>query len=684
MPAGPDVEMAARLAKQLVDLHASAEADLVEAVARRVARGITLDGWAERKLAEIGQLRREAEARLARLLTDVEQALPDVIGRAHTAGVDQATRDLAHVGIDVGFGHTNTAAVDAIARQAVGQLAGTHMNILRTTLDAYRAATVDAAQTVTAGTATRRQAAQRVLDRLADQGIGGFIDTAGRTWQLDTYAEMTTRTAAGRAQVQGALDRYQAAGKDLVIVSDAPQECPACRPWEGRVLSISGATTGDVGGGMTVAGTVSEAVGAGLQHANCFPGDVLVSGPPVDAADARWYEGDLVIIHTAGGDELPVTPNHPVLTAEGWVTAGALHVGDQLVRHLGAERMGLVGPDEDRVPTPISQVAGALRQAGPVVAVSVPAAAEQFHGDGFGGQVDVVLADRLLSDGLDASAEHPCGHAPFVAGGMGLVPLLAERPSLQVLVRAGQASHGVMSAGDLCGSGFWGHARPLPPFSLRAAALHPGLDHPVADRRLGDAEIGGNLVLGLSGLVPVDDLGGVRRRGSVGGADSAPFLHAPNDAGFPDHPIDGAAADADTGRDLLARLAAHVALDDVVRVERREFRGHVYNLQTRGGWYTANGIVVHNCRHRLGLYIPGLTRPMHGTADPEGDAARQEQRYLERGVRRWKRRELASLDEDAARRARAKVAEWQGRLRGHVDGHDLKRLPQRERIGVAH
>lgn len=348
MPAGTDPELAARLAKHVLDLYAQAEADLLAAIARRVARGIDQPGWAETKLAEITQLRSEAEARLAQLQADLEPAVRQLIGDAHTAGAAQAGAALAHIGVRTGFGRTNTAVVDTYVRQAVTNLAGTHLRIFRSVMDAYRDAVVEDSGRVVAG---------RVLDRLADQGITGFVDRAGRNWQLDTYAEMTARTAAGRAQVQGALDRYQAAGKDLVIVSDAPQECPVCRPWEGRVLSISGATTGDVGGGMTVAGTVAEAVGAGLQHANC--------------------------------------------------------------------------------------------------------------------------------------------------------------------------------------------------------------------------------------------------------------------------------------------------------------------------------------RHRLGLYVPGLTRPMHGTADPEGDANRQQQRYLERGVRRWKRRELAALDDQAAAAARARTRQWQGRLRDHVDTHDLKRLRYREMVGSA-
>ncbi|WP_229880214.1 phage minor capsid protein, partial [Streptomyces echinoruber] len=69
-------------------------------------------------------------------------------------------------------------------------------------------------------------------------------------------------------------------GVDLVVVSDAPRECPLCRPWEGRVLTISGppgARTVEIehaieDGRMVpvrVAGSLDEARAAGLQHPNC-------------------------------------------------------------------------------------------------------------------------------------------------------------------------------------------------------------------------------------------------------------------------------------------------------------------------------------------------------------------------------------------------------------------------------
>jgi hypothetical protein len=44
------------------------------------------------------------------------------------------------------------------------------------------------------------------------------------------------------------------------------------------------------------------------------------------------------------------------------------------------------------------------------------------------------------------------------------------------------------------------------------------------------------------------------------------------------------------------RRAGAVALDQVVRIRRRPWSGHVYNLETVAGWYVANGLIVHNCR----------------------------------------------------------------------------------------
>jgi len=50
-------------------------------------------------------------------------------------------------------------------------------------------------------------------------------------------------------------------------------------------------------------------------------------------------------------------------------------------------------------------------------------------------------------------------------------------------------------------------------------------------------------------------------------------------------------------REVKARLSGHISLMKVTRLlERYSKDGHVYNLETDGGFYLANGLVTSNCR----------------------------------------------------------------------------------------
>jgi hypothetical protein len=44
----------------------------------------------------------------------------------------------------------------------------------------------------------------------------------------------------------------------------------------------------------------------------------------------------------------------------------------------------------------------------------------------------------------------------------------------------------------------------------------------------------------------------------------------------------------------LTRLVSTVKLEKIARGE--VWMGHIYNLETMGGWYVANSIITHNCR----------------------------------------------------------------------------------------
>ena len=149
-------------------------------------------------------------------------------------------------------------------------------------------------------------------------------------------------------------------------------------------------------------------------------------------------------------------------------------------------------------------------------------------------------------------------------------------------------------------------------------------------------------------------------------------------------------ANVEAVRDLSRRHSLAVELDDVIHVEIKQWHGATaFDFATSSGTYFADGILVHNCGHREDVYLPGITR-LDGsqvTADSEAEQednfnASQTQRYNERQIRDWKRREATAMTDEARALAGQKVKAWQKTQREHIAAHDdiLRRQPSREQI----
>ncbi|MET9253758.1 phage minor capsid protein [Streptomyces sp. NPDC003717] len=282
MPIHPG--MVEDLAARTRDLYADAEARLLGIIARQLADGLDAPGWIERKLAAVQAVRRASQAvvdELGKAVTlDVFDAVADAYNTGHRAAAAElgALSDTGRRLVDDAI--PNAQAVDRLAQETVDRLTDRHRSILRTVEDGYRGVVAEVTATPLLGTGTRRQATQDAMRRFADQGVTSFRDRAGRRWQLTSYAEMAVRTSVGRAATEAHTRTLSEAGVDLVIVSDSPRECPLCRPWERKVLSVGGpdgartteAEHATEDGRMVrvdVAGSLDEARRAGLQHPNC-------------------------------------------------------------------------------------------------------------------------------------------------------------------------------------------------------------------------------------------------------------------------------------------------------------------------------------------------------------------------------------------------------------------------------
>jgi len=435
---------------------------------------------------------------------------------------------------------------------------------------------------------------------------------------------------SGRGTVHNAVQRdKQAVGYARAAALGA---CAFCRLMATRGMVFKSAESAGRNANSQFSGNDSTV----KFHDNCVPAGTLVDGPAAEVGYRRYYEGEMLVIGTAAGHELSITPNHPVLTDRGWVPAGLLSPGDHVLSSLDAQGSSLQVPDEEHVPSRIEDVWGALSVLG---LVGVPVAPEDFHGDGADGEVHVVRADGLLWRHSDAWALEVLAELEL--------SLACVRESLFTLLGSSEelAGRGLATANGivrgLCELESLLLAELGKPVGLSVAApayWRLGFDEYAADHAACDLEASGESEFALTLKVGSDDFSGGEIGLLAAGADppfaQLPAQHRGADAAFgvdlsavlacqierdrpvelggggavgarrfdppvPYGSVDGPGAYAELGRDLGERLAGRVQRDRIVEVRRVDFVGDVYNLQTAQGWYRADGVIVSNCHCQL-------------------------------------------------------------------------------------
>lgn len=372
---------------------------------------------------------------------------------------------------------------------------------------------------------TRAQIQQVVVDELRRaQDAGESIGVTELGAQIaDTFAEFArsraqtiARTEVAIATNHGTLFGLVHGGYHYVQVSDGDgdEECDAA---DGQIW------------------TIEEALADPIAHPNAIMGGtvVLPIGDVRVAFRAAW-RGPAIRIRTRRGADATVGPNHPVLTARGWVRAQALRDGDDVISHHMADRQHATMPvtcvsggHDDQRPAQIEEIFRALcavpRHAR---VVATPA---HFHGDGnfCQGEVEVVWTDRALPLERETARFQPAGE--------------------RVLV------------------GAHAQAQPLPRQGATDLALK-GIG-PSAPRRIGGERVG---------------------RIAGPGADRDAALLQP----LTKHSV----ANARLARQLQGRCAGLVTRDEVVEVRNIEaFIGHAFDLETAYHAYFAGGLLVSNC-----------------------------------------------------------------------------------------
>lgn len=258
MATNTDINVA--LLEDILAIYTDAEDKMLKAVAKRIAKGITTEGWNENKLKETQALKNEIEKTLNSTSKLSKSKVSKGILEAYKNGK-------AEVSGKKGVHNTILDELDIpmnlkmLVLDTNKLLDNASFQVLRKANDAYQQVMANATTGLLAGTDTRIQASQKMLNEFAKKGITSFVDKAGRNWDLSSYAEMCARTVSSHAALQGHIDRQIEVGEDLVKVSTIGTTCPICQRWQGVVLSISG--------NSPKYHSVDEAKAAGLFHPNC-------------------------------------------------------------------------------------------------------------------------------------------------------------------------------------------------------------------------------------------------------------------------------------------------------------------------------------------------------------------------------------------------------------------------------
>ena len=278
---------------------------------------------------------------------------------------------------------------------------------------------------------------------------------------------------------------------------------------------------------------------------NCFVGDTKVAS---DCEIVRSYKhkfkGSLIRVRTAAGVDFTCTPNHPILTPDGWIHAAFLHKGDHLlITRVGDDGSLTRNGNVYHVHSSIKALHDSLESLGN--SERIPMSNFDFHGDVPTSDVEVVSKERLLrNDG------NTCG---------------------------GQSSRKIRlkppNAFRLCERHFMLGFRRIYISSLRFVR---GCCKPLTLiwRRLRHADIHGF--------------------GTVSSRDTCVSEYAINDL----------PTVTNIRSELLDGLAGNVFVDDVVSVDRKPGRllCHVYNLQTESGYYFVGNSIPQNSEKCNGNY----------------------------------------------------------------------------------
>lgn len=337
-----------------------------------------------------------------------------------------------------------------------------------------------------------------------------------------------------------------------MLWSITPDErlCPVCRNYAGEAAPIGGA--------------FSNGYQHPPAHNRCFLPDTRCETPGGLVAGARsWYSGPAIEIIFSSGRRLSVTPNHPIVTVNGFVEAGRLNKGDYVVCSCASNPFTSQISNNNSSISTIRDVFESISKYPSMNTRSMPSTSEDFHGDGrfINGDIDVVFPDSLLLSDIESSgSEHISKDILGIGSELGIIPFSCDS--------------------SLTRSFIW---------------LRNALGSDVSSR---DQVVSSGLIK----LLPPQKHG----FRSSSGCNSNLFESANYSR----------STTLEVISEFLNRHPGIIETDEIICINIFPYHGYVYDLQSISTFLLANGVLTSNCRCRIRVVRES---PVHVVRLPDTD-----------------------------------------------------------------
>ena len=309
----------------------------------------------------------------------------------------------------------------------------------------------------------------------------------------------------------------------------------------------------------------------------------------------RDYTGKLATLITLSGRKFTATPNHPILTTNGWKPIQSINEFDDIIC-IKQEIVDIAKNNEHHSETTIGDIFTSLGK--PFFMKTLQGSPAQFHGDGTAGNVDIIRTAGSLSIGIKAGAFQKFknlifSNAYFSNFFLGSRMMYSFKPFFSFFTIIQNFSYcfmrfvsNVFSLSRVPESNYISLA-PIPYMNI--AFQQPSPYAPSAGIKFISKE-----KFTFARLVKTNNFFGIKFLSIIRWLSSPSICLTSNLSKRFRKVIRTSAYDH---RSLLKAMSGFYETDSFKQLVLSDFSGHVYNLETSSNWYIGEGNLCQmNCR----------------------------------------------------------------------------------------